>query len=51
MPHWHHGRECHCEPDRFVVTTTVTDSAGNIRAVRDAEFFVYREHHREREDG
>lgn len=35
-----------------VVTVTITDAEGNVRAVRSAEFLVrrreHREHHRER---
>lgn len=43
--HWHRGRPCSCEPERVVITVTITDEAGNVRAVRDGECLVYRHGH------
>jgi hypothetical protein len=40
--HLHHGRPCFCEPELVTVTVAITDGAGNVRAVRDGSFWLYR---------
>jgi hypothetical protein len=49
---WH--KPCDCPPLPVIATTTITDAAGNVRAVREGQFFVRphrhhdsREHHGE----
>lgn len=45
--HRHHKPPpCDCEPVRYIFTATITDAAGNVRAVRDAQFSVrpHRDH-------
>ena len=52
---WHHPHHegpghhhpCDCEPRRVLVTVTISDAQGNVRAVRDTEYFVRPHHHHE----
>jgi hypothetical protein len=40
--------DCDCEPAEFVVTVTLADHLGSIRAVRQAAYSVRRHHHHHR---
>lgn len=51
FPHRHHDHPpCDCDPVPQMATVTVKDAAGDVRAVRDAEFYV-RPHRDHRERG
>jgi hypothetical protein len=40
--------ECTCPPRSVLVTVTLTDAAGNVRAVRETQFYVRPHHHHDR---
>jgi hypothetical protein len=44
---WH--KPCDCPPLPVIATTTITDAAGNVRAVREGQFFVRPHRHHDRE--
>ena len=49
---WRHHHPCDCAPRVVVVTVTITDDAGNVRAVRDTHYLVrpHRHHGYRRDD-